>query len=141
MSSSPGTLEREARIVRHARAGMRCALSDAVYRTRVLLRLEPMLVGAPDDLFAAQPWLWAIALGAERSVTGALAVPIAAGAGLLREWLATDESSLVVLPRWSATTGGALDLASTLRSHPFADIVAWSIRTPSAAWCSMPRGS
>lgn len=96
-------------------------------------RLRPHLVGEPADVFQAQPWIWAAAIGDDAVAPGALAASIAAAGALIREWLATDEPIEAVRPRWEAAESSRLDLDSTLRSHPFADILAWSLRTPSAA--------
>ena len=125
--------EREARIRRHARDGFRLARSDDSYRDVVISRLTRWMIIDPSGLFAAQPLLWALALGVEHTPKGQLAKEIADGAATLREYLLGDAPSEDVLVRWKQVTHGKLDLSSTLRSHPFPDLLAWSLRPPSAA--------
>ena len=128
-----GLAEREARLVRHCRAGLRRSVADGSYREVVLERLAPYLAAAPTDLFQAQAWTWAAALGHEVSALGPLAASIAAGGAVLRDGLLGDDEVAVVRERFDAATAGALDLDSTVRSHPFADLLAWPLRTPFAA--------
>lgn len=128
-----GLADREARLVGHCRAGIRRALAEKAYRDVVLARLEPHLTTAPVDLFQAQAWTGAAALGHDVVASGLLAAPIAAGGSVLRDGLLGDDPIAVVRARFDAATSGALDLDSTVRSHPFADLLAWSLRTPFAA--------
>lgn len=97
------------------------------------MRLARHLATAPAHLFEAQAWTWAAALGHDVSAAGPLAASIAAGAAVLRDGLSGDDPIARVRSRFDAVTSGALDLDSTLRSHPFADLHAGSLRTPFAA--------
>ncbi len=124
-----GLAEREARLVRHCRAGLRRSVEDGAYRATVLARLVPRLASAPIDMFQAQDWTWAAALGDERHAVGPLAAAIAAGAPVLREGLLGDNPIALVRARFDGATSGKLDLDSTVRSHPFADLHVWSLRT------------
>src|SRR5271165_30150 len=117
-----GLADREARLVRHCRAGLRRSLEDHAYREVVLARLAPHLAAAPADLFQAQAWTWAAALGHDVSASGPLAAAIAAGGAVLRDGLLGDDPITQVRSRFEAVTSGALDLDSTVRSHPFADL-------------------
>ena len=125
--------ERDARIARHCREGFQLAQSDPAYRTTVLARLQPDLDRAPEDLWAAIPWIWTVSLGGELPENGALAAAIDAGASVLREWFAGEETIAALKSRWNTAVADQLGLGSTLRSHPFADLRAWSTRPPSAA--------
>ncbi len=126
-------MERQARLVRHCRAGLRRILAEPAYREVVAARLAPFLVGQPANLFEAQPWTWAAAIGAGPTPAGPLGAPIVAGGAVLAAWLSTDAPIESAREDFQAATQGALDLDSTLRSHPFPDIHAWSLRTLFAA--------
>jgi hypothetical protein len=132
---------REARLGGHCREGYRLATSDPEYRAHVLARLRPELARPPGDLWAAIPWIWALSLGGDSPASGAMATAVKAAAGVLGDWLRDDTPYEALEPRWNATAACHLGLGSTLRSHPFADVRAWSIRPRSAASSSMPRGS
>ncbi len=99
----------------------------------MLARLAPHLATAPSDLFQAQAWTWAAALGRDGGAPGPLAAPIAAAGSVLRDGLVGDDPIALLRDHFHAATSGALDLDSTLRSHPFADLLAWSLRAPFAA--------
>ena len=131
-------LERDARLAGHCREGFRRTCEESAYRTAVLERLRPELDGAPDDLWAAIPWTWAVLLGGERPRGGVLTGAVVEAAAVLREWLGGDESIETLRARWSATGAAPLALGSTLRSHPFPDLRAWSIRPRFAVSSSTP---
>ena len=134
MSSKHAALaEREARILRHCRAGLALALGQPAYRDVVAARLAPYLFEQPVNLFQAQPWIWACALTVGPAPQGPLAGSILAAGALLRDFLPIDEPIESARQRWRDATRGSLDLDSTLRSHPFADLHAWLLRTPFAA--------
>jgi hypothetical protein len=132
---------RETRLAGHCREGYRLATNDPEYRDNVLARLRPELTRLPDDLWAAIPWIWARLLGGELPASGAMVMAVREAAEVLREWLRDDAPLEALELRWNATAACHLGLGSTLRSHPFADLRAWSIRPRSAALSSMPRGS
>jgi hypothetical protein len=134
-------LERDARLVAHAREGFRRVWDEPAYRAVVLARLKPLLAADPDDLWAAIPWTWAVALGGDLPRAGLLAGGVATAAALLRSFLGGDEPLESLEARWSATAAAQLGLGSTLRSHPFPDLRTWSIRPMFAASSSTPRGS
>lgn len=132
--------DRDARLVAHAREGLRLARDEPTYRATVLARLGPGLGRDPEDLWEAIPWTWAVALDREPPGAGPMAAAIVEGARLLRSFLGGEEPLEALEARWSATAAG-LGLGSTLRSHPFPDLRAWSIRPMFAASSSTPPGS
>ncbi len=121
---------RDARLVAHAREGLRLARAEPAYRATVLARLGPELGRAPEDLWDAIPWTWAVALDGEAPEAGALAAAVVEGARLLGAFLAGEEPLEALEARWSTSAAARLGLGSTLRSHPFPDLRAWSIRPP-----------
>jgi hypothetical protein len=124
---------REARLARHCREGSELTRRDPAYLAVVVARLRPELDRAPDDLWSAIPWIWTVTLGGGLPAGGALRAAVAEAAVLLREWLSGDAPLEALDARWSTSTAAELGLGSTLRSHPFADLRAWSLRPPSAA--------
>jgi hypothetical protein len=124
--------EREGRLARHCREGFQLTQREPAYRMTVLARLCPDLERAPDDLWTAIPWTWTVSLGGELPKTGALAAAVTEAAAVLREWFPGDEPIEELRARWNATPAAQLALGSTLRSHPFADLRAWSIPLLSA---------
>ena len=96
----------------------------------MLARLGPDLARAPGDLWDAIPWTWAVALGGEPPRAGAMAGAVVEVAAALREWLRGEEALEALEARCA---GRGLALGSTLRSHPFPDLRAWSIRPMFAA--------
>lgn len=124
--------ERDARLAGHCREGYRLALRDSAYRAIVLDRLRVELGAASEDLWAAIPWIWVVSLGAPAPLTGALASAVADAARILGEWLAGERPFDALKQGWNEEVGAKLALGSTLRSHPFADLRAWSIRPLSA---------
>jgi hypothetical protein len=132
---------RDARLVAHSREGFRLVQDDLAYRSAVLARLAPELGEGPEDMWTGIPWIWATALGGEPPTRGAMAGAARAAAALLREWLGGDELLDALETRWRASAAAPLPLGSTLRSHPFSDLRAWSIRPRFAASSSTPHGS
>jgi hypothetical protein len=133
--------DRDARLVAHAREGLRLAREEPAYHAAVLARLGRELGRDPEDLWDAIPWTWAVALDGEPPRAGAMATAVVEAARLLRSFLGGEEPLEVLEARWSATAAAPLGLGSTLRSHPFPDLRAWSIRPVFAASSSTPRGS
>jgi len=125
----------------HAREGLRLARDEPAYRATVLARLGSELGRDPVDLWGAIPWTWAVALEHDPPGVGPMAVAIVEGARLLRSFLGGEEPLEALEARWSATAAAPLGLGSTLRSHPFPDLRAWSLRPRFAASSSTPRGS
>jgi hypothetical protein len=141
IAGSKALAERDARLVAHAREGLVLARREPAYRASVLGRLRPELTRDPEDLWEAIPWTWAVALDAEPPRTGPMADAIVEAARLLRSLLLGDEPLGAIEAHWSTTAAAPLGLGSTLRSHPFPDLRAWSIRPMFAASSSTPRGS
>ncbi len=127
--------ERDQRLFAHCREGYRLARRDASYRANVLERSSRELPDAPDDLWKAIPWVWTVTVGGAPPRAGPMSAAIDAAAALLAEELAGDEPFDVVRSRWAATPALATQLAlgSIVRSHPFSDLRAWSLRPTSAA--------
>ena len=121
------------RMRRHCREGYRLAQREPTYRAIVLERLRLELEASPDDLWAAIPWVWALSLGGAAPRVGALAAAVSEASSILVAWLAGDEPIEALKRSWNDAVGAQLALGSTLRSHPFADLRAWSIRPTSAA--------
>lgn len=132
---------RDARLAAHSREGFRLVHDDPAYRSAVLARLAPELGQGPEDMWSSIPWIWATALGGEPPARGAMAASTRVAAALLCEWLGGDEVLDALETRWQASAAAPLPLGSTLRSHPFPDLRAWSIRPMFAASSSTPRGS
>ena len=124
---------REARLAAHAREGFYRARDEPAYRATVLARLDRELGREPEDLWAAIPWIWAVVLGGEPPRAGAMAGAVVEAARLLRAFLEGSEPVPALEARWNGTSSAKLGLGSTLRSHPFPDIRAWSIRPMFAA--------
>jgi hypothetical protein len=118
---------RDERIAEHCREGFALTQRDPTYHAAVRARLQPDLVLPAEDLWTAIPWIWACVLGAE-SARGALASQVESGALLLRTWLVSDSSLPSLELSWTALAGKSLSLGSAMRSHPFSDLRAWSIR-------------
>jgi hypothetical protein len=133
--------DRDARLVAHAREGFRLARAEPAYRATVLARLGPELGRDPEDLWDAIPWTWAVALDSEPPRAGPMVAAVVEAARQLRSFLGGDEPLEAIEARWSATAAARLGLGSILRSHPFPDLRAWSIRPMFAASSSTPRGS
>jgi hypothetical protein len=134
-------LARDARLVAHAREGLRRAWEEPAYRAAVLARLRPQITSAPDDLWVAIPWTWTVALGGEAPRAGSLSSAVLEAGRLLRAFLEGEEPLEALEARWSATGAAQLGLGSTLRSHPFPDLRTWFIRPMFAASSSTPHGS
>jgi hypothetical protein len=133
--------DRDARLVAHAREGFRLAREEPAYRATVLARLSPELGRDPEDLWDAIPWTWAVALEGEPPRAGPVVAAVVEGARQLRSFLLGDEPLEALEARWCASSAAQLALGSTLRSHPFPDLRAWSIRPVFAASSSTPHGS
>jgi hypothetical protein len=119
---------RSARLMAHCAEAVQLAAADPGYRAAVLERLRTEGAPPAEDLWTAIPWVWRLVLDRDVRVPGKLDREVAAAAGVLREALLVCGTVSDLDSRWTAATGGALALGSTLRSHPFADLRAWSIR-------------
>ena len=119
---------RDARLIRHCREGHRLARRDLDYRASVLARLRLDQDRPPVDLWTAIPWTWTASLGGEVE-DGALAAVVRSAGRALGGWLEGDEELGVLEHSWRHAADEYLDLGSTLRSHPYVDALAWSLRT------------
>jgi hypothetical protein len=121
--------ERDDRLLAHCREGLELARRIPEYRHVVLARLAPDLAVLPDDLWTAVPWIWAVALDAAPPAYGARAEDVTSVGSAFARSLSEGASLEDVRGIFRSACGSRCDPGVVMRSHPFPDLRAWSLRT------------
>lgn len=124
---------REERLLRHVREGLTLAERDGDFLRATLTRLRRERPAKVGSLWDAIPWAWCAALGDETPADGPLGADALAAGRALRAARHTGTTIDDVRNAVARAVGDHLDVGALLRSHPFAELGSWLLRTTSRA--------